>query len=161
MTSPSRKRARNQLIFSIALLGVAIAGYLATKSYMPNTTPPETATSTVSTTTTSTPVTPAPSKSEPAVKPSGDEQAIEGTFTCLPHKNTDGPQTLECALGVKSDDGHYYALSSAGATAYSASATTPTGARVRVVGRVGVTGPGNWEQYDIVGIVEVSTFTVI
>lgn len=35
---------------------------------------------------------------------------LSGIQTCLPHKNTDGPQTLECAFGLKTDAGDYYAL---------------------------------------------------
>ncbi len=35
---------------------------------------------------------------------------LEGTHVCLPHKNATGPQTLECALGIVTDDGVYYAL---------------------------------------------------
>jgi hypothetical protein len=35
---------------------------------------------------------------------------LSGTQTCLPHKNTAGPQTLECAIGMKTDSGEYYAL---------------------------------------------------
>lgn len=35
---------------------------------------------------------------------------ITGTPTCLPHKDTSGPTTLECAIGLKGDDGRYYAL---------------------------------------------------
>jgi hypothetical protein len=35
---------------------------------------------------------------------------LSGTYLCLPHVNTDGPQTLECAFGIKTDDGTYYAL---------------------------------------------------
>lgn len=35
---------------------------------------------------------------------------VRGTFACLPHKNTTGPITLECAFGVKSDAGGYYAI---------------------------------------------------
>ncbi len=34
---------------------------------------------------------------------------LTGELVCLPHKNTDGPQTLECAVGFKSGD-DYYAL---------------------------------------------------
>lgn len=30
---------------------------------------------------------------------------------CLPHKNQSGPQTMECAYGLKADGGVYYALS--------------------------------------------------
>lgn len=35
---------------------------------------------------------------------------LSGTFTCLPHMNTEGPQTMECAFGLKTDDGIYYAV---------------------------------------------------
>ncbi len=37
---------------------------------------------------------------------------LEGKAVCLPHKNAgDGPQTLECAIGIKTDDGAYYGVS--------------------------------------------------
>jgi hypothetical protein len=42
---------------------------------------------------------------------SGQPITITGEFLCLPHKNTEGPQTLECAFGIKDDEGNYYALS--------------------------------------------------
>lgn len=35
---------------------------------------------------------------------------LSGTYLCLPHVDTSGPQTLECAFGIKTDDGTYYAL---------------------------------------------------
>lgn len=35
---------------------------------------------------------------------------LVGEYLCLPHVNTSGPQTLECALGLKTDSGEYYAL---------------------------------------------------
>lgn len=35
---------------------------------------------------------------------------LSGEYTCLPHADTSGPQTLECALGIKTSDGNYYAL---------------------------------------------------
>jgi hypothetical protein len=35
---------------------------------------------------------------------------LEGTVACLPHKNADGPQTLECAVGLKTNGGKYYGL---------------------------------------------------
>jgi hypothetical protein len=34
---------------------------------------------------------------------------VTGMPVCLPHKNS-GAQTLECAIGVKTDDGFYYSL---------------------------------------------------
>lgn len=36
---------------------------------------------------------------------------IKGESVCLPHRNTDGPQTMECAQGIKTSDGTYYAVS--------------------------------------------------
>ena len=40
--------------------------------------------------------------------------STEGTFTgevvCLPHKDKSGPTTLECAMGLLTDDGRYYEL---------------------------------------------------
>lgn len=38
------------------------------------------------------------------------EGILTGEHVCLPHKNTDGPQTLECAYGIKTEAGEYYAL---------------------------------------------------
>lgn len=35
---------------------------------------------------------------------------LHGKLVCLPHKNMDGPQTLECASGFKSDDDKYYGI---------------------------------------------------
>lgn len=43
--------------------------------------------------------------------PTNEVITVEGEAVCLPHKNTEGPQTLECASGIKLDDGTYYALS--------------------------------------------------
>ena len=35
---------------------------------------------------------------------------LTGIQTCLPHKDTSGPQTLECAIGMMTDAGEYYVL---------------------------------------------------
>lgn len=40
----------------------------------------------------------------------GEIVTVEGTYVCLPHKDTTGPQTDECALGIKTDDNRYYGL---------------------------------------------------
>lgn len=37
----------------------------------------------------------------------GDEFTVEGTSICLPHKNTEGPQTLECAFGLMTEYGNF------------------------------------------------------
>lgn len=49
----------------------------------------------------------APEKTIPA---SETAITLEGTIVCLPHLNTDGPHTLECAYGLKTADNTYYAL---------------------------------------------------
>lgn len=36
--------------------------------------------------------------------------SLTGKLVCLPHKNSDGPQTLECAYGFRTEGGTYYAL---------------------------------------------------
>lgn len=35
---------------------------------------------------------------------------LSGSTVCLPHRDTSGPQTMECAFGLKTDDGSHYAL---------------------------------------------------
>jgi hypothetical protein len=35
---------------------------------------------------------------------------LSGTYVCLPHLNTNGPQTEECAFGLQTDEGVYYAV---------------------------------------------------
>jgi membrane-bound inhibitor of C-type lysozyme len=37
--------------------------------------------------------------------------SLLGKVACLPNKDTGGPQTLECALGLQTADGNYYELS--------------------------------------------------
>lgn len=80
---------------------------------------------------------------------------VIGTFTCLPHRDTSGPQTMECAFGVQEEgSGDYYAVN----TMLMASTDwmdIPSGVRVRVEG---VMVPAEhlstdmWHKYDIVGI---------
>jgi hypothetical protein len=36
---------------------------------------------------------------------------VEGTAVCLPHKNSNSPQMLECAIGIKTTDNVYYGIS--------------------------------------------------
>jgi|TARA_B100001245_G_scaffold235634_2_gene223992 hypothetical protein len=41
--------------------------------------------------------------------PNGPIQ-VRGEILCLPHKDTGGVQTQECAYGLQDDEGRYYAL---------------------------------------------------
>jgi len=36
---------------------------------------------------------------------------IKGESVCLPHRNSKGPQTMECAQGVKTKNGTFYGIS--------------------------------------------------
>jgi hypothetical protein len=38
------------------------------------------------------------------------QATLTGEYVCLPHRDTRGPQTLECAFGIKTGSGEYYAL---------------------------------------------------
>ena len=70
----------------------------------------------------------------PTPTPSSDiESGFTGEFVCLPHRDTSGPQTLECAMGLKADDGTYYGLQDT-TNDYSLLAGVATGSRVRVEG---------------------------
>jgi len=56
--------------------------------------------------------------------------SIEGRTVCLPRRSMDGPHTMECALGLKTDDGKYYGLG----TDHDDTALSVNDRRVRVIG---------------------------
>lgn len=45
--------------------------------------------------------------------PVGAEVTYTGKLVCLPHKNTSGPVTLECAYGLQTANGDYHGLKNA------------------------------------------------
>lgn len=95
----------------------------------------------------------APSKDETPSLPSGNV-TVSGRITCLPHKNTTGPQTMECATGLLADDGEYYALDLSAVT-YSAGTE-----RMRVSGHFTPTealSTNMWQKYRMRGIIAVSS----
>lgn len=81
---------------------------------------------------------------------------LEGEVTCLPHVG-DGPHTMECAYGLKTDAGEYYALDLA---LMSQQATMPeTGERISANGTVTpveMLSSDHWRTYDIEGIFSVT-----
>jgi hypothetical protein len=70
---------------------------------------------------------------------------------CLPHKNSSGPQTMECAFGLKGDDGKNYGL------------TDPNWKYLMGVGggsEVQITGKLTKKEdtkYDSVGVIEIES----
>lgn len=76
---------------------------------------------------------------------------LDGTPVCLPHKNSDGPQTLECAVGLKTDDGIFYGIS--GDKSNSLSSAAGSDKKVRITGTL---EPSTDTIYDIEQIITIS-----
>jgi hypothetical protein len=91
----------------------------------------------------------------------GDIQAYRGTLSgevvCLPHRDTDGPQTLECALGMRTEVGEHYAVDFS-----MMSQENPgleTGDRFTANGLITpieMLSADHWQKYDIEGIFSVT-----
>ncbi|MBC7836938.1 hypothetical protein H7X87_04150 [Acetobacteraceae bacterium] len=92
-----------------------------------------------------------PTTNEPA-SGANAQANITGTITCLPHKG-DGPHTMECAIGLKADDGYYYGLTNMN---YPDMADVQDYVRVRGT----LTKPGE-TNYDIVGSIAVTSLEKI
>ncbi len=78
---------------------------------------------------------------------------LEGNVVCLPHRDTSGPQTKECAIGILTDQNIYYALD-----ASLMSAIPPeygTGDRVKGNGLltpIENLSSDHWQKYNVEGI---------
>ena len=83
----------------------------------------------------------------------GQTVTITGVVVCLPHKDTSGPQTLECAFSVKDKTGSYYGLRD---ESHRFMASIQTGKTITVTGVLRSDPKG---IYDIKGIIEIQSFT--
>ena len=93
--------------------------------------------------------------SSPAQSPTpatGQTLTVTGTVVCLTPKKTDGPQATSCAIGLKQDDGKSYALTSQDPTVVG---SLPGGSRVTATGSL--TQPSQPSEFDIVGVIAVTT----
>ncbi len=86
----------------------------------------------------------------------GQIVTVRGTIVCLPHKNTDGPQTMECAMGLKSSTNEHYALTEVSPEAWQNYGNNQI---VDVTGSF--TKAGDDEKYAIVGTIKVETVTSV
>lgn len=83
--------------------------------------------------------------------------SLEGEYLCLPHVDTSSPQTDECAFGIKTDVGEYYAVDF-----MLMSQTAPqlvTGDRFRANGLITPIerlSTDHWRQYPVEGIFSVT-----
>lgn len=90
------------------------------------------------------------------IPPDGDI-TISGTIVCLPHKDTTGPQTLECAYGLQGADENYYMLRDTMATSGpSRIVTFPTDTNVEIEG---IFTALEDEVYATVGMIDVVRIT--
>lgn len=98
-----------------------------------------------------------------AAGPVSVETSLEGRTTCLPHKNAGGAQTLECAFGLESVAGDFYALD-AGSLDPALAAELNASERVRVTGLlipIEAVSTDRWQKYVVEGIMRVDSFEVI
>ncbi len=82
---------------------------------------------------------------------------LSGEVVCLPHADTSGPQTMECAYGLKTDVGEYYALDLA--TMSQEHAPLETGERIKANGLITpieMLSSDHWKKYAIEGIFSVT-----
>lgn len=91
--------------------------------------------------------------------PTSASTTIRGTVICLPHKDTSGPQTMECAYGIKSDAGGNYALDLSAAP--QSAQDVPMNTHLSMTGLVTPVDALNtdrWQKYDIKGILQVKSY---
>jgi hypothetical protein len=98
---------------------------------------------------------------DPGLKPA-EQTTLKGTWVCLPHQVTGGMETMECAYGIKTDDGKHYALDMSVVTL-----PNDLVASIQINDRVGVSGlvtpieqisnNTQWSKYDVRGIIKVSS----
>ncbi len=85
------------------------------------------------------------------------QMTLVGTYMCLPHIDTAGPQTEECAFGLQADDGTFYAVNF-GASA-NAMQQFQANARVRAEGFFvpkEALSTNQWHKYDMKGIFTIT-----
>lgn len=93
----------------------------------------------------------------PFTDPTPQHVTLSGSYVCLPHLDTTGPQTEECAFGLKTDDGVHYAVNfGAGAGSMQ---QFQSGAHVTAEGFV-VTkealSDSIWDKYDMKGLFTIT-----
>ena len=91
-----------------------------------------------------------------------ERKTLTGEYVCLPHRDTSGPQTMECAFGLKTAPDTYYALDT---YVYSGDVfmNLSMGTRVTVEGLVTpveMLSSDHWQKYNIKGIMSVASAEV-
>lgn len=87
------------------------------------------------------------------------QTTLTGEYVCLPHRDTSGPVTMECAFGLKATNGSHYALDTS-TIPQDSIISLPTGKEITVEGTlvpIEQISSNTWQKYNIVGIVKVSS----
>lgn len=80
---------------------------------------------------------------------------LEGEYVCLPHRNTSGAITLECAFGLKTQTDEYYALDFGDNIPPTNSVTGQNVVLEGIVTPIESLSTNQWQKYDIEGIFSV------
>ena len=81
-----------------------------------------------------------------------------GKVVCLPHKNSTGPQTMECAIGLHGEDQRYYGLKDEDSQPGQSPLNDVTNKRVEITGKFAETKDSN---YNIVGTITIRKLKVL
>lgn len=81
---------------------------------------------------------------------------LEGIAVCLPRKDSDSFHTLECAVGIRADDGTYYGVS--GDTTHQLSGETGSNRRVKISGNI---EPSTDTPYNITQLIAVKEIELL
>lgn len=90
-------------------------------------------------------------RQNPPSSASVSQISVRGTVICLPHKDTSGPQTLECAFGLRTNDNRHYLLQNFTPSQTTAEVNTV----VQVQGTLSPPAPDT--LYDIIGVITVDS----
>ncbi len=85
------------------------------------------------------------------------DTTLSGTFGCLPHKDTTGPQSEECAFGFMTDEGVNYAVNFGQSdTMASQFQSGMHGTYSGFVTPIETLSSDQWQKYDIAGIFTIT-----
>jgi hypothetical protein len=79
---------------------------------------------------------------------------LTGEYVCLPHKDTRGPVTLECAFGLKTESGEHYALD-LGNSDSSSFVAGQTATLSGTITPLALLSTDHWQKYNIEGILSI------
>lgn len=99
-----------------------------------------------------------PPPTAPPSAPTPGPITLAGEITCLPHRGSGKETTLECAYGLRGDDGNYYGLGGIDQQRF-VSGEIAVGKRVRVSGDIA--RPTAGERYNIIGMITVRSISVL